>query len=893
MKRAYKLQDFVAHAGPVNCLKIGRKSSGVMVTGGEDKKVNMWAIGKPTAILSLAGHQFPVECVTFDCAEENVVAGSSAGTIKLWDLEEAKVVRSLTGHRSNCVAVDFHPFGEFFASGSSDTNLKVWDIRHKGCIQTYKGHTADVTHVRFSPDGRWLVSGSEDSRIKLWDLTAGKQLCELKQHDGPIRAIEFHPSEFLLATGSQDRWIKLWDLESFELVDSMGPDSTAVQALAFHSSGTSLVAACPDHIKMWGWEPCRAEDYVDVSWSSKVADVAVHESKVLGCTLRESSVSVWVVDLQSPPPRSPNTSASTACQPSPTRTAGGANRRGPSPSSPPQPSPSREPQHGPPPKTPIPAKMEAALTQDPLSRRQIQTAAPTSVKPPQAGPAPQAPYPSAALPSTAAPPRFNPHHLEPSLKDYPVTRDRVAVSNGEQVRRDRGSSAGRSRPGSGDASAPTTTPAAAYDPYLAKYQQPDLASLQPPSHHPAGPTSSHTPSSFQPEWEIHVPLPPPAQQVAHIRGAGGEERVEREEICHPEECDQSPEPSSSVNHKVSVGTGMGDSFAGGAFNPEVLRAAQLAVAAGIDTPLDLVPAMRQVQLNDHTSKPEPTHHRNKDRSSEIEPSHRRQPPWAGRREAPSDHRKENANGGDPRLERGGSPEVQVHVGGAGQGREGERRGAGGGGQANASSGDQHESSPGPLGLDFNAFLPHTGAPASAKSSLPSDSELLDKMTAPHSTVCSILIARLTNLQAIRGVWARGNTLATLEAVGRARDASVLVDFLEAAEDCPETQTLEMSAGLAPHLSELLHSEHSKYVTTSMRVAKGIVTAFGELIQSTRSASPFSVGVDLTAETRLERCAACYKNLVSLRPRLEVLMKRGGDVAVRAKDLFIHLDTLGP
>lgn len=35
----------------MNCLKIGRKSSRVLVTGGEDHKVNLWAIGKPNAIL--------------------------------------------------------------------------------------------------------------------------------------------------------------------------------------------------------------------------------------------------------------------------------------------------------------------------------------------------------------------------------------------------------------------------------------------------------------------------------------------------------------------------------------------------------------------------------------------------------------------------------------------------------------------------------------------------------------------------------------------------------------------------------------------------------------------------------------------------------------------------
>lgn len=41
----------MAHSAAVNCLKIGRKSSRKLVTGGEDHKVNLWAIGKPNAIL--------------------------------------------------------------------------------------------------------------------------------------------------------------------------------------------------------------------------------------------------------------------------------------------------------------------------------------------------------------------------------------------------------------------------------------------------------------------------------------------------------------------------------------------------------------------------------------------------------------------------------------------------------------------------------------------------------------------------------------------------------------------------------------------------------------------------------------------------------------------------
>ncbi|KAF2347815.1 WD40 repeat, partial [Trinorchestia longiramus] len=44
-------EEFVAHAGAVNCLALGHKSGRVLATGGDDKKVNLWAVGKPNCIL--------------------------------------------------------------------------------------------------------------------------------------------------------------------------------------------------------------------------------------------------------------------------------------------------------------------------------------------------------------------------------------------------------------------------------------------------------------------------------------------------------------------------------------------------------------------------------------------------------------------------------------------------------------------------------------------------------------------------------------------------------------------------------------------------------------------------------------------------------------------------
>ncbi|KAK4348173.1 hypothetical protein RND71_034512 [Anisodus tanguticus] len=295
-KRAYKLQEFVAHSLSVNCLKIGRKSSRVLLTGGEDHKVNLWAIGKPNAILSLSGHSSGIDSVSFDTSEVLVAAGAASGTIKLWDLEEAKIVRTLTGHRSNCISLDFHPFGEFFASGSLDTNLKIWDIRRKGCIHTYKGHNRGVNAIRFTPDGRWVVSGGEDNTVKLWDLTAGKLLHDFKCHEGQIQCIDFHPHEFLLATGSADRTVKFWDLETFELIGSSGPETSGVRCMTFNPDGRTLLCGLHESLKVCSWEPIRCHDTVDVGWS-RLSDLNIHEGKLLGCSYNQSCVGVWVVDI--------------------------------------------------------------------------------------------------------------------------------------------------------------------------------------------------------------------------------------------------------------------------------------------------------------------------------------------------------------------------------------------------------------------------------------------------------------------------------------------------------------------------------------------------------------------------------------------------------------------
>ena len=281
----------------VNCLALGHRSGRVLVTGGEDKKVNLWAVGKPNCIMSLSGHSSPIQSVRFGHTEELVCAGSESGALKIWDLEAARLVRTLTGHKAGISCLEFHPYGEYLASGSVDTCLKLWDTRRKGCIFSYKGHSQKVNCLRFSPDGQWIASGGEDGAVKLWDLRAGKLMNELDNQSGPVNDVEFHPHEFLLAAANQNRTISFWDLEKMALLGSSERETGPVRSVFFHPEGECMFSGTQDSLKVHGWEPCRSFDSIPMNWG-KIADMATANQQLIGAAFNQSHVTLYVVDLK-------------------------------------------------------------------------------------------------------------------------------------------------------------------------------------------------------------------------------------------------------------------------------------------------------------------------------------------------------------------------------------------------------------------------------------------------------------------------------------------------------------------------------------------------------------------------------------------------------------------
>ncbi|MGH0127121.1 UNVERIFIED_CONTAM: hypothetical protein FKN15_052671 [Acipenser sinensis] len=301
-----RAQEIVAHTSNVSSLVLGKTSGRLLATGGEDCRVNIWAVNKPNCIMSLTGHNNPVECIQFSSTEEQVVAGSQSGSLRVWDLEAAKkslqtrerhsahlacliraaAYRMSLYHKKSFLSTDFFSF--FF---------QLWDIRRKGCVFRYK----------------------------LWNLTAGKMITEFTAHTAAVNVVAFHPNEYLLASGSSDRTIKLWDLEKFQMIGSSEGETSpvrcvitahtaAVNVVAFHpneyllASGSSdrsiafnpdgccLYSGSQDSLRVYGWEPDRCFDVVPVTWG-KVADLAICNNQLIGVSSSLTNVSSYVVDL--------------------------------------------------------------------------------------------------------------------------------------------------------------------------------------------------------------------------------------------------------------------------------------------------------------------------------------------------------------------------------------------------------------------------------------------------------------------------------------------------------------------------------------------------------------------------------------------------------------------
>ena len=128
----------------------------------------------------------------------------------------------------------------------------------------------------------------------------------------------------------------------------------------------------------------------------------------------------------------------------------------------------------------------------------------------------------------------------------------------------------------------------------------------------------------------------------------------------------------------------------------------------------------------------------------------------------------------------------------------------------------------------------------------------------------------------------------LQHLQRLDDPTVTFDIVQAGVLKGGRLDLEGALLLLPALNTLLSSTFEDHTLAAINAIAELARGFGQLIRSTRAMSKNMLGVDLSAEARLQRCQACYEQLSSMIPRLKSLAGSGGKLQTAALGMLATL-----
>uniref|UniRef100_A0A336KZ37 Katanin p80 WD40 repeat-containing subunit B1 n=1 Tax=Culicoides sonorensis TaxID=179676 RepID=A0A336KZ37_CULSO len=297
-KLVKKICEIQAHTGNTTCLDLG-DSGRVLVTGGQDKLVNLWAFESDKCFLSLQGHHGSIMCTKFASNDNIVYSSDENGIVKRWVLEQEDVSNTFYGHLKSVRCIDCHPFGDYFVTGSNDTSIRLWDIRSNSSIKKYRGHMANVNSVKFSPDGSWIASAGTEGSVIVWDIRMSKQLIEFPEHASPVTCVQFHPYELLLGAGRNDGTVDLYDLESEKIIARATETSFSghtVKCITFSEKGDCLFVGSTIGVSVIGWEPDRDMGHVEATWNM-LGDMKIKGNQLICGAYEATKAAIYVTPI--------------------------------------------------------------------------------------------------------------------------------------------------------------------------------------------------------------------------------------------------------------------------------------------------------------------------------------------------------------------------------------------------------------------------------------------------------------------------------------------------------------------------------------------------------------------------------------------------------------------
>ncbi|AET41139.1 SCF ubiquitin ligase complex subunit CDC4 Ecym_7301 [Eremothecium cymbalariae DBVPG len=235
----------------VTCLQF---EGNYIITGADDKRINVYDADREQFKLELVGHEGGVWALKY-VGNEILVSGSTDRTVRIWNVKAGKCTHVFKGHTSTvrCLDVVEYEGVKYIVTGSRDNTLHVWKLPDPAAsdynpnamrqfistddnpffVGVLRGHMASVRTV--SGHGNIVVSGSYDNNLMVWDIAKMKLLYVLTGHTNKIYSTLYDHKRKRCISASMDTTIKVWDLAD---INNNGPVSQVNSTNAVKVSGS-------------------------------------------------------------------------------------------------------------------------------------------------------------------------------------------------------------------------------------------------------------------------------------------------------------------------------------------------------------------------------------------------------------------------------------------------------------------------------------------------------------------------------------------------------------------------------------------------------------------------------------------------------------------------------
>ena len=233
------------HRGPIRCLAIA-DDGGLMVTGGQDCTLRLWAVDHPDMGMALSdgyvqtalggtndgnqllsccrvlwGQDSPISCVDLSSDLDLIASGSLGGVVCVHTLRLGEYVQSfrpplMSNKPSGVSKIVFHKHGVLVVH-MQDYGLHTYTIN--GVILCSKNAGEKLNDMSICPNGEFLITGGEKCHVLIRSLHNLEVLSmlDLSRH-GPIRCItmtpeDLNPTPQVIMIGSDDGYVTIIDEE--------------------------------------------------------------------------------------------------------------------------------------------------------------------------------------------------------------------------------------------------------------------------------------------------------------------------------------------------------------------------------------------------------------------------------------------------------------------------------------------------------------------------------------------------------------------------------------------------------------------------------------------------------------------------------------------------------